>query len=140
MHATHISYILIIIAAVLTGCGGEEQAREYAAQLAAILQAYQNKVESHIKAQTEAYDAIARELDTAARQDVLGNLDTERNERIMTLRENLSSSDERSKFTRIQLKQALNDYAQSEFSQNREMVTQEGCLPPFPDRNAEPPA
>jgi hypothetical protein len=118
---------LAVLCMLMTGCAGEQEAREYAGQLAAILSNYQNNVDRHIRAQMAAYEQLSRELDDAAIRDAQRSSETEREQRTVQLSDQLLSASpgEFSAFTRTRLREALGDFADREFEKNREMVTRD---------------
>ncbi len=109
------------------GCGGEKEARQYAAELAAILQNYQASVQKHMQEQQTAYEKLAHELDKAEQKDSRGNSDLEREQRVVALADQLLSDSpaQAAAFTRTRLREALEPYAATESAKNREMVTRD---------------
>ncbi len=116
-----------LLCTLMTGCAGEEQARQYAAQLAAILKSYQDNVDKHLKAQVAAYESLAKALDESASRDVQRTSETDREERAVQLADQLlsASAEEYSSFTRTRFREALGAFAEREFGKNRDMVTRD---------------
>lgn len=111
----------------LTGCGGEDVAQKYAAQLAIVLKSYQAQVDKQLAAQVDTYRKLAQDLDTAAGRDVLGSLDTERAEREIALRDQLLDPNPRTRLraTSTSLRGVMLDYAEHEYATNKQVVTAE---------------
>jgi hypothetical protein len=120
-------HAVLFLSVLLSGCAGEEEARQYAAQLAAILTSYQQHVDAQIKAQTEAYDDLFSELDNAALKDQRGQSESERARRTVELADRLLSASEQeyARFTRTRFRETLDAFAEEEFAKNRDIVTRD---------------
>ncbi|MBL0161560.1 MAG: hypothetical protein IPP47_31490 [Bryobacterales bacterium] len=127
MNRKRYSSLAIACFCVASGCGGEKEAREYAEQLAAILKTYQQKVDAQMKTQADAYSQLAKTLDRAEKEDSIGGLDSDRLERVLTLRDELTSipASDPVPLTASKLRQMLLEYGQIEFSENEKMLTAE---------------
>jgi uncharacterized phage infection (PIP) family protein YhgE len=127
MHRRSLSLTLALACLLLAGCGGEKEAREYAAQLAAILKNYQAQVDKHLQAQVDAYNDLARVLDVAATDDAKGISETDRRERSLAFADQLLSmgNSQFEGLTRTQFRETLDAFAKVEVARNRAMVTRD---------------
>ena len=114
--------------ACLSGCG-DGAAREYAKQLAATLDAYQQKVGVQINEQQKGYEKIARVLSESSEQDLMGALDTERLELVTKLRDSSQSeSKTRFHFDATGLRGKLMAYARHDFEIHKAKMTEEADI------------
>ncbi len=121
------NFIFVIAASMLvTGCS-DTVAREYAIQVSATLQKYQESVDEQIRAQLTGYGKIAKILDHAGEQDALGQLETERLESVTKLKDDLllETPSKRLELNESRLRDALMRYARHDFETNRTSVSQE---------------
>ena len=123
----NINFISVIAASLfVTGCS-DTVAREYAKQVSATLRKYQESVDEQIRAQLTGYGKIAKILDHAAEQDVLGQLETERLESVTKLKDGLllETPSKRLELNESRLRDTLMRYARHDFEVNRTSVSQE---------------
>ena len=112
----------LVVALMLSGCKGEEEAREYARGLIDVLKTYQAEMLAKSDAEQKAYKALARIYGEAADTDLLASLSTERRER----GDRLSDLSLRgSPPSPIGLKDMLKDYASRDIDSTRELLLRE---------------
>ena len=119
--ATAIS-MLSAASLVLSGCSGDEEAREYAKGLIAILKTYQTELQGKMAAEQKAYRALVKVYGGAADSDMLASLSTDRKERGDRLAEQAIKGGTPGG---VALRDALKDYADRETDATRELLTRE---------------
>jgi hypothetical protein len=120
----HIAISMLSLAAlVLSGCKGEDEAREYAKGLLAVLQKYQAELEGKMAAEQKAYRALVKVYSGAADADMLASLSTDRKERGDRLSELALTGKTPGGVT---LRDSLKDYANREIDATHELLLREG--------------
>jgi hypothetical protein len=118
-----ICFVIALLTSIaLTGCKGEEEAREYAKGLIDILKAYQGELEAKAGAEQKAYKSLAKIYGEAADNDLLSSLSTERRERGDRLAD-LALTGKAP--TNTALKDFLKEYASRETESTRELLFRE---------------
>jgi hypothetical protein len=117
---------LLLLTLALAGCG-DETARQYAAQLAEILKSYEAKIDKQMAAQETTYTALAKDLDDAEQRDTSGGQDSERLERELVLRDQLTDPDARRRITMnsTRLRNLISSYVEQDAKLHREQITAE---------------
>ncbi|MEO8371109.1 MAG: hypothetical protein ABI806_18135 [Candidatus Solibacter sp.] len=114
--------MLSLVSLMLSGCTGDEEAREYAKGLLAILRTYQTELESKMAAEQKAYRALVKVYSGAADADLLASLSTDRKERGDRLSELAITGKTPGG---VALRDALKDYANREADDTHELLTRE---------------
>jgi hypothetical protein len=107
---------------ILSGCQGEEEAREYAKGLMAVLQTYQGQLQAKAGGEQIAYRTLAKIYGQAADSDLLASLNTERRERGDRLAD-LAVTGKTPTGTAIL--DSLKDYASRDVESTHELLTRE---------------
>jgi hypothetical protein len=107
---------------VLSGCQGEEEAREYAKGLVAVLKTYQEQLEAKAGGEQKAYKTLAKIYGQAADSDLLASLNIERRERGDRLAD-LAVAGRTPTGTAIL--DSLKDYASRDAESTHELLTRE---------------
>jgi len=114
--------MLSLVSLALSGCSGDEEAREYAKGLLAVLQTYQTEIEGKMAAEQKAYRALVKVYSGAADADMLASLSTDRKERGDRLAELAMTGKTPGG---VALRDALKDYANREADATHELLTRE---------------
>ncbi|MEO8125780.1 MAG: hypothetical protein ABJF23_01100 [Bryobacteraceae bacterium] len=107
---------------VLSGCQGEEEAREYAKGLVAVLRTYQAQLQAKAGAEQKAYKTLAMIYGDAADSDLIASLNVERRERGDRLADLAASGKTPTGTAIVDL---LKDYASRDAESTRELLTRE---------------
>jgi len=107
---------------VLSGCTGEEEAREYAKGLVDVLKTYQTQLESKSAGEQKAYKNLAKIYGEAADSDLLASLNTERRERGDRLADLAAGGKTPTGTTIVD---SLKEYSVREAESTRELLTRE---------------
>lgn len=115
--------LMVLICIALSGCGGDKEAREYAAKLIPVLDAYQEQLSQKIKAEEDSYDELAANYEEYRRKDITLRLASERNSRSADLGEEIANAGRAPSLSKIL--DGLQKYADNDFKATKEIL-QEG--------------
>jgi hypothetical protein len=112
--------LLVLISVVLSGCSGDKEAREYAAKLIPVLDAYQEQLSQKIKAEEDSYDELAANYEEYRRKDITLRLASERNTRSADLGEEIANAGKAPTLSKIL--DGLQKYADNDFKASKEIL------------------
>lgn len=112
--------LLVLISLALSGCGSDKEAREYAAKLIPVLDAYQEQLSQKIKAEEDAYDELAANYEEYRREDITLRLASERNTRSADLGEEIANAGKAPTLSKIL--DGLQKYADNDFKASKEIL------------------
>lgn len=104
--------LLVLISVALSGCGDKE-AREYAAKLIPVLDAYQEQLSQKIKAEQDSYEELATNYEEVRKDEITMRLASERNTRSAELGEEVASAARPPTLSRIL--EGIQRYADNDF-------------------------
>lgn len=118
-----IASLLVLAAVTLSGCGGEKEAREYAAKMIPVLDSYQEQLSQKIKAEEASYAELAKAYDKARKADIEIRLKNARVTRSDELAEKAAKSSSAPSLSEIS--DSLQEYATEDFKTTQALL-QEG--------------
>ncbi len=111
--------LLVLLSLALSGCGDKE-ARDYAAKLIPVLDAYQEELSQKIKAEEDAYDELAANYEEYRREDITLRLASDRNSRSADLGEEIANAGKAPTLSKIL--DGLQKYADNDFKASKEIL------------------
>jgi hypothetical protein len=112
--------LLVLAAVTLSGCGGEKEAREYAAKMIPVLDSYQEQLSQKIKAEQASYQELAKTYEQARQDDIKTRLENGRARRSEELGEETAKSDTPPSL--LEIFESLQDYATEDFKTTQTLL------------------
>lgn len=114
-----VAIIVLCVSLGLTGCE-DKDAQQYAAQLIAVLDSYQEQVDTKVTAEKDSYKELAAVYERAREQNIQATLEDERIERSRKLASEMAAADHLPRNTEIL--GSLHDYAAYDFGSTKDFL------------------